>query len=156
MKKELLKGFTMVVLILVLALVSAVASAKAQSANKVAADVPFEFSVGYKTMPAGAYQVEVLTSAGDALMIQSADRGRSAVRLSEATEKAKNKPHARLVFHRYGQQYFLAEVWNGMDNSGRQLKTSQDELTLQKQLAAIPANDPKTAYETIEVLASLR
>ena len=109
-------------------------------------------------MPAGEYQVQILTSSGDALMIQCVERSSSAVRLTEATEPAKIKPRARLVFHRYGQEYFLAEVWNGMDKIGRQLVKSQEERTLQLELASIPTKDTgeKNTYETIEVLASLR
>jgi hypothetical protein len=80
------------------------------------------------------------------------------VRQSEGTDRVKIKPQARLIFHRYGQQYFLAEVWNGMDNFGRRLLKSQEERKLQVELAGIPATDPtaKNPYETVEVLASPR
>jgi hypothetical protein len=158
MKKGLLKGFTTLMLIVVLALTTAIASAKAQSANRVVADIPFEFSVGYKTMPAGEYSVRTVTTAGDGLMIQSADGKSSALRLSEATERAKDKSHARLVFHKYGERYFLAEVWNGADRSGRQLLESQEERAIERELASIsPASaTAKNTYETVEVMASIR
>ena len=158
MNKELLKGFTMLMLIVVLALATAVASANPQSVNSVVADIPFEFSVGYKTLPAGEYSVRTVTTAGDALMIQSADGKSSAVRLSEATERTKNKSHARLVFHRYGERYFLAEVWNGADRSGRQLLKSQEERAIERELASISAASAtaKNTYETVEVIASIR
>jgi len=158
MKKELLKGFTMLMAIVVLALATAVASANAQSANKVVADIPFEFSVGYKTLPAGEYAVKTITSAGNALMIQSADRNTSALRLSDETERMKNKTHARLVFHRYGERYFLAEVWNGIDQTGRQLLKSQEERAIERELASISAKSEtaKNTYETVEVVAALR
>ena len=157
MKKELLKGFSMLVLLLVLALATAVASTNAQSSNKVVADIPFEFSVGYKTMPAGEYAVRTVTSSGNALMIQSADGKLAAVRLSDETERAKNNSHARLVFHRYGQRYFLAEVWNGIDKTGRQLLKSSEESAIERELANIAKSEsPKDTYETIEVIASLR
>ena len=157
MKKELLKGFSMLVLLLVLALATAVASTNAQSSNKVVANIPFEFSVGYKTMPAGEYAVRTVTSSGNALMIQSADGKLAAVRLSDETERAKNNSHARLVFHRYGQRYFLAEVWNGIDRTGRQLLKSSEESAIERELANIAKSEsPKDTYETIEVIASLR
>jgi len=158
MKRELLKGFTMLMLIVVLALATAVASANAQSSNKVVADIPFEFSVGYKTLPAGEYAVKTITSAGNALMIQSADGKTSALRLSEETERMKNQTHARLVFHRYGERYFLAEVWNGIDKTGRQLLKSQEESAIEREFASISAKSetPKNTYETVEVLAALR
>lgn len=158
MKKELLKGFTMLMLIVVLALATAVASANAQSANKVVADIPFEFSVGYKTMPAGEYLVRSIVSAGDALMIQSSDARISALRQSEATMQLKTRTHARLVFHRYGDRYFLAEVWNGADNTGRQLLTSQEERAIERELASIssPGEMVRNTFELVEVLATYR
>jgi hypothetical protein len=111
MKREFMKGFTMLVLVVMLALSLAVVSANGQStANRVVANVPFEFSVGYKALPAGAYSVQSIVSC-DGLLIQSADGKTSALRLSEATRQIKEKPKARLVFHRYGERYFLAEVW---------------------------------------------
>jgi hypothetical protein len=158
MKKEILKGFAMLMLIVALALATAVASANAQSANRVVTDIPFEFSIDYKTMPAGEYIVQTVATAGDALLIQSADGKTSALRPSEATERMKNKPTARLVFHRYGQHYFLAEVWNGTDSPGRQLMKSLSERAIECELASIPSKSDlaQSTYETIEVVAVLR
>src|ERR1041384_7408166 len=120
MKKELAKGLVMVLVVTVFALATAAVSAKPQAANKVVASIPFEFSVGYKTLPAGEYTVRVIATAGDGLLIQNDDGTDSVFRLSEATQ-GKDKSHARLVFHRYGERYFLSEVWNGSDNVGRRL-----------------------------------
>jgi hypothetical protein len=159
MKRELLKGFTMLMLIVVIALATAVASANApQSSNKVVADVPFEFSVGYKTLPAGKYSVQTVASSGNALLIQSADAKVSALRLSEATDRMKNQSHARLVFHRYGERYFLAEVWNGTDTSGRRLMKSLEERAIESELASISSKSEtaQTTYETVEVVATSR
>jgi hypothetical protein len=161
MKREFLKGFTMLVLIVTLALATAIAPANAQSnANKVVADVPFEFSVGYKALPAGTYSVQSIVSAGNGLLIQSTDGKMSALRLSEATPRIKEKPKARLVFHRYGERYFLAEVWNGVDNTGRQLTKSQEELAIANELMLASAKENAHAandiYEIVEVVALLR
>lgn len=161
MRKNFLKGFTMLVLVVTLALTLAVVSANGQStANKVVASVPFEFSVGYKFLPAGDYSVQSIVSAGDGLLIQSADGKISALRLSEATQKVKDKPTARLVFHRYGERYFLAEVWNGIDSSGRQLTKSQEERAIANELMLASAKENAHAanatYEIVEVPALLR
>lgn len=161
MKRELLKGITMLALLVSLAFATAVASANAQSAPKVVADVPFEFSVGYKTLPAGQYSVQTIASAGDSVLIRSVDGKNSALRLSEVTERAKDKSQARLVFHRYGDRYFLAQVWSGSTNTGRQLLKSQEESAVETELTvASTASDKAHAsdkaqalYETVEVLA---
>jgi hypothetical protein len=70
----------------------------------------------------------------------------------------KNKTPARLVFHRYGERYFLAEVWNGADRAGRQLLKSQEERAIEREFASISSNDAtaKNTYERVEVAASLR
>jgi hypothetical protein len=159
MKKGLLKGFTMLTLIVVIALVSAVATANAQTSNKVVANIPFEFSVGYKSLPAGEYIVQTIASANDAVLVQSADGKSSALRLTESTADKRNKSsHARLVFHRYGERYFLAQTWGGADRPGRQLLKSQEERALQQELASIAAKggSAPTAYEIVEVVAVLR
>ena len=158
MRREFLKGFTMLVLIVTLALATAVVSANGQStANKVVANVPFEFSVGYKALPAGTYSVHSIVSASDGLLIQSTDGKISALRLSNATRRIKEKPQARLVFHRYGERYFLAEVWNGIDNAGRQLTKSQEERAIANELMLASAKENAHAandiYEIVEVLA---
>lgn len=161
MEKQLLKGFTMLMLIVVIAVASVVATATAnpQVSNRVVANIPFEFSVGYKTMPAGEYTVRTILSANDALLIQSADGKSSALRLTQATTAKRNKSsHARLVFHRYGERYFLAQVWSGADNTGRQLLKSQEERALEQELGSIAATggSAPTAFEIVEVVAVLR
>jgi len=160
MKREFLKGFTMLVLIVTLALATAAVSANAQpTANRVVANVPFEFSVGYKTLPAGDYSVQSIVSC-DGLLIQSADGKVSALRLSDTTRQIKDKPKARLVFHRYGERYFLAEVWNGVEKAGRQLTKSQEERAIANELMLASAREnahaTKDIYEIVEVAAVLR
>lgn len=156
MKKEILKGFTMLMLMVALALATAVISANAQSLNTVKANIRFEFVVGDKTLPAGEYFVKPV-SAGGALAIQSADGRNSVLRQSGPTERDRNKTHARLVFHRYGQNYFLAEVWNG-ESTGRQIAKSRQERAIERELASIPSKSDlaQGTYETIEVVAVLR
>ena len=143
MKKELLKGFTMLVLVAVLAFSTAVASGQSNNANKLSANIPFEFNVGYKTMAAGEYTVQTVVSAGDALLIKSADA---------------NKRHARLVFNRYGDRYFLAEVWNGVDDIGRQLLKSEEERAVEREFAIASAEREAdhATYQRIEIAAVRR
>ena len=157
MKNELLRGTTMVMLVVVLAVATAAATTSPRPDSRVVADVPFEFSVGYKTMPKGEYRIQILSSANDSVLIQTADGQTSVLRLSEATNRMKNKTQARLVFHRYGERYFLAEVWSGTD-TGRQLLKSQEERAIERELASIAStSDEKSAtFEIVEVVAALR
>jgi hypothetical protein len=90
-------------------------------------------------------------------MIQSKDGKSSVIRLSDPTKQRNNKSYARLIFHRYGQNYFLAEVWSG-ESTGRQLLKSKHERAIERELASIPSKSDlaQSTYETIEVVAVLR
>jgi len=155
MKKNILKSFTMLTLLVAVALAGAVVSANAQSTS-IKANIPFEFVVGDKTLPAGAYTVTTVNAALDALRIQSADGKNSAVRLSNLTEQMK-RSRARMVFHRYGHNYFLAAVLN-VDTAGRQLAKSKQERAIERELASIPSKSDlaQSTYETIVVVAAAR
>ena len=153
MRKQLVKGFTMLFAIMTLAMVTAVASANGQSLTS-RANVPFEFVVGDQSMPAGTYSVSAATSTGDATCIKGLDSKASAIRLTiRADGTAK---HAKLVFHRYGQKYFLAQVWSTSDD-GRELVKSRQERAIQKENSRIASSKPASrAYETIEVALAAR
>ncbi|HEY3027520.1 MAG TPA: hypothetical protein VGJ55_15325, partial [Pyrinomonadaceae bacterium] len=139
MRKELLKGFTVVVLTVALAFAAAVVSANAQS-KKLAADIPFDFTVGNQTMTSGEYSVRSITNDGTGLVIKSDDTGKSVMRLSNSIEPQRNKTQARLVFHRYGQRYFLAEVWTGGDSEGRKLLESREERAIRHEFDRLARN----------------
>lgn len=162
MKKEFLKGLTMLLAIVAVAYATAVAAnaqvsrvASSETSNNLMAVIPFEFTIDYKTMPAGEYLVQTLGTAGNGLLIQSIDGKTSAFRPSEAIEQARNRGNARLVFHRYGERYFLAQVWCGGDSAGRQLMKSRDEQVLERELASLNSKSEqgKGSYESIEVAA---
>jgi hypothetical protein len=155
MRRQLVKGITMLTLIVAIAFATAVVSANAQSANTVVSNIPFEFTVGDKTLPAGQYQIN--RRLGNALTIQSREPATSVSRLTNVIESGKNK-NARLLFHRYGDRYFLAEVWSGSGDVGRQLLKSRQERAIEREMSSIAS---KTEYgecgpEVIEVAAVLR
>lgn len=152
MKKEMLKGITMAVLTVTLALATAVVSANAQSSNRLAAAIPFDFAVGGQTMTAGDYILGSVTSDGDGLVVRSKDTGKSVIRLTNSIQPKARKNHARLVFHRYGQRYFLAEVWSAGDSTGRKLTESREERAIRREFGKLAQN----SYETVELLAKLR
>ncbi len=157
MTREMIKGFTMVTLILAIALMTAVVSANAQSATVLVAEVPFEFVVGDQTLPAGEYRIKP-SALSSTLAIQSADSGKTAMRLTNGTEPSRRNKIAKLVFHRYGQRYFLAEVWNGNDNAGRQLFKSRQEKAIERELETIAAksDNPSGSHTTVIVAAVRR
>jgi hypothetical protein len=95
-----------------LALVSAmsVVSARAQD-RQVLAHIPFAFKVGTSTLPPGDYSLERLSQGGQYTWLIRNDRFQAAV-LAQASIDGTNREEnsALLVFHHYGDAYFLSEI----------------------------------------------
>jgi hypothetical protein len=92
-----------------LALLSA---ASAVGQGKAGFDVPFEFSFANKAMPAGHYNVTQSAGQFGTLLLSGNANGISA--FSTTTNTGGGIVHiteARLVFNKYGDQYFLSEAW---------------------------------------------
>ena len=134
MRKQVVRGITMLTMIVAIAFATAVVSAQAQSAHTVVSNIPFEFIVADKTLPAGEYQVN--RALGNALTIRTSNGDASASRLTNEIQPNKDK-RARLVFHRYGDRYFLAEVWTGAGDVGRQLLKSRQERAIEREMSRL-------------------
>lgn len=147
----------MLTLVVGLALAAGVVSANGQlTSYPVIADIPFDFIVNDKTLPSGKYTVRAITSDGEGLRVSSYGKS-SAVGLSRSVTDKSDNQKARMVFHRYGQQYFLAEIWSG-EGSGRQMLQCKRERNLRKELAsnASKRESAKGSYQIVEVLAVVR
>ena len=95
----------------------------------VQAKVPFDFVVGVKTMPAGDYTF-ALNGAG-ALRISQLN-GPEVGGIIAAPVAGSDNATPRLLFHRYGNHAFLAEVWVGEMSTSHRLYTSPAELEYAK------------------------
>ncbi len=109
--------------ILGLFIILATVSVQAQSRGEVS--IPFDFHAGSKKMKAGAYVVKPMS--GNTLAIRSADgRVTALVNAPLTIGERDSKAGQRLVFNKYGDQFFLAQVWLRLD-TGRQLFPSKEE-----------------------------
>jgi len=123
------------------------ACANAQSVN-VKANVPFDFTVGKSTLSAGQYNIQSLsTGSSDVLAI----RGGAAQNMLASANRAETlnpSPNSRLVFHKYGDQYFLSQIWLQGEKAGRQFRITKREAEMAKNV--------QTSEEDVIVLAALR
>ena len=71
------------------------------------ADIPFDFTVGDKQLHSGEYHVKQMNQ-GLTLIIESKDARSSAMVLTTPTQARKISDVGKLVFNRYGDQYFLS------------------------------------------------
>ena len=114
---------------------------------RVTANVPFEFMVAGRSMPAGNYHIGNLGSNRTGAIQVSGDNS-SVVLLANNTTASQNERagQALLVFHRYGDRYFLSRIVDGRRDSGVEIPASHTEKELSK-TASIER------FETVAVLA---
>src|SRR5215471_12919840 len=103
----------------------------------VRAEIPFDFTVGDKKFPAGKYSVGRAQSGSDdtLLEISSVDGSLSAFQLTSEDLSLARKGSDTLVFHQYGDRYFLYEVWPAGGNVGRTLRVSRSERAVKQDMA---------------------
>ena len=115
----------------VVALLLAAPAAAQQSQYTI--HVPFPFHVDARVLPAGEYVVG--TIAPGAVEIHGVDHRANATfgtpRLNWPSRALQDK---ELIFHRYGQQYFLSQVWFGPGDQGYALAVSHNEREFARQI----------------------
>jgi len=128
--------------LMILALALAVSVPMAQAQARTVANVPFDFSLNQKSMSAGTYEI---SAHGDkVLLVCNLDTSEARLVIEpmqvEASQ-ASGIPHAKLVFHRYGDAYFLSQIWDGRGNIGIAFPESKREK--EQQLAKSVDNQPE-------------
>ena len=111
MKYRTLKTFALVGFLSMLA----AASVHAQTRNTIEANIPFDFAVGDAQLKAGQYIVRAFALA------------------PRNIERPSNHASEKLVFHLYGDMYFLSEAW--INGSGNGLYPSKAERGVGRELA---------------------
>ena len=94
--------------------------AYAQSAESVQAKIPFDFTVGQATLPAGEYRLSYdPAEAQGVLTVRSADGHHEVFVLTEPVDAKHGMPNAnKLVFEREGTRYVLSEVFTDDSSVG--------------------------------------
>ena len=133
MRKGIYSVFAAVVLICLFA----VSSAKGQSTNRVVlqADIPFEFTVGKVTLPAGEYTVRSVSDSSDILQLRSADGHSILVQMNSIIGKADDS--AKLIFNRYGNHYFFTQAWMPATQTGLEASKPRAERAARRELAGL-------------------
>ncbi len=128
MKKQ---AYTVVVIAALLATVFT--SAHAQSDRLIGASVPFNFVIKDKALPAGEYTFALVWfGSSDALKIQSRDGHITAFVPTHSAKAKASQAEPKLVFNRYGDQYFLSQVCGLEDSTTQQLPKHGAEERLAK------------------------
>ena len=116
-----------------------VVSAHAKTHSTLVLNVPFQFTVGDRLLLPGTYSFEQLLDSAPGLniiAIRSSDGGTYQAAVTTTT-RAFIVPHvSRLVFKRYGNSFFLSQVWTKGKLVGLLLYRSRGETRLVEQQAA--------------------
>jgi hypothetical protein len=128
-----------------LGLLLATASAYAQT-GVVKAMVPFNFIVNRTELPAGEYKVLPVGITASAMAIQSPDAKIITAFLPVSCQSPDAQKVTKLVFHRYGAQYFLAQIWKKGNDRGQELPASGLESEVAR----------KQPAQNVVVVATLR
>ena len=111
-------------------------SAFGQSDRQTIIHIPFNFTVGEKTLPAGKYVIEQNRKDSDVVwVIRHQDNVGNALVLTRPVRANETVEETKLVFHQYDDLYFLAEFWTAGSNTGREVQTSSREKALERVLA---------------------
>ena len=132
-------------------LTAVLAISPAFAQNNVEATIPFDFTVGKTKMTAGAYTVRSISS-GTIQLVRD-DSKASAFVFTQGVQVSKAPAGTKLVFNRYGDSYFLSQVWIAGNSLGKLLPKSKPEIEVARlaatvQQASIPANTKNTSTST--------
>jgi hypothetical protein len=130
------KLFSVLVIGSVLTLLVA-GTARAQLPGSVIrAQIPFDFTVRGKTLPAGKYEIRRISDEPVGLLIRNiSDKHDKVVFETEPLYIRDMTSRGELVFHRYGDSYFLSEIVTAGENTGEELAPSHAERKMRRELA---------------------
>ena len=117
--------------------------------TKIRASIPFDFTVKGKTLPAGEYEVSRVMDEPIALLLRNVhDKHDEVVVETEPVIGRGTPKRDELIFNRYGDSYFLAEIFTAGEQTGEELYPTHRERELRSEMARNQAGP-----ETVSVAA---
>src|SRR5438874_11114119 len=126
--------------------------------------IPFQFNIGEQKFPAGEYLIERTNrlASMEILVVRDAATGRGMFVPVSPTE-GRSRDKAQLVFHRYGEIRYLAQLKGVEPNLGLELFESRAERALKRE-RQIPVRaragseiaENGTEYQTVTIALRLR
>jgi hypothetical protein len=126
---------------------AATATAQTSGPQKTRANIPFAFNVGEKTLPAGVYTLTVINPSSDrkVLQIRSLD-GRFNAMTQTSAGRSNHADDVKLVFRRYGNQYFFGQIEMGGDATTLVVAKSRAERSTLRALKRPADNSVVAAF----------
>ena len=135
--KHIEKAIALTALVIVVTLSSSMVFAQADPQTVV--NIPFNFTVGDKALPAGKYLIRRNRKDSDTVwVVQNKESGKSVILLTRPVQASETQDKAKLVFRKYDDLYFMSEFWVAGTNTGREVNVTSQERALAKALAVAP------------------
>jgi len=93
------------------------------------AHIPFSFVVAGRRLPPGRYALSTL---GEQTLRVASPHNQSAFVMTSRVDARRPAASGTIVFHRYRDVYFLAQVWHAGSSQGKQVYKSQVEGDLER------------------------
>jgi hypothetical protein len=122
---------------------SAICGASFLKASELMAEtgvIPFDFQVGDTKFTAGEYRANLMYTGG---IVQLRSSNGPSTAFCATVNVGGNESQSKLVFHKYGERYFLAEVWFEREQHGHKVMESKREKEIRAILHDVK---PQTVY----------
>ena len=148
MKKQI---STFVGLLIVVTVLS-ITAIHAQSPTTVRAHVPFDFSVGNRTIAAGDYAIE---RTNWVWLLRGVDSRRQIFLSTLGSEPTKTIGDGKLIFRRYGKTYFLVAFETSYDKFGLRKSTAEQNLEKETKNNRLAKNLSRAVAEIVVVKSAM-
>jgi hypothetical protein len=100
----------------------------AHGSQTLKAKIPFAFYAGGKLMPAGEYRVKSLME--DIVLLTRTDSSANVLFFVVGAGKETKNVSPRIIFHAYGDEKYLSELWWGQEGSIEPPSAKERELSI--------------------------
>lgn len=153
--KKFVKTSTKIVMFVLISIAALGVSAKAQTLeNRLKANIPFDFTVAGKKFAAGHYSIARASQTnGDLVLeISSLDEHSTVFPITSPVERLTAPEKSALIFHRYGDEYFLVQVWHAGAITGRAFVKSRRERQLEQEQRQAATTKKAPFVETVTLM----
>ena len=121
-------------------------SASAQSSTSLAVvNIPFAFQTERQTLPAGMYRID--RQSGNLIRLEGPGHAGGFVMTHDAIN-AHPSDHGTIVFDRYGDKYFLHQIWTAGNPNGLECPKSRAEKSALVAQNEQPATTVELAFNS--------
>ena len=131
-RKGGVQQFSSFLLLPVFALTIFAGKASAQIDGDLDAEIPFQFHVGTRDLPAGKYRIHLDEASLRIMEITSADGSASALFQVQESDANAAPVKSEMIFNKYGDDYFLSKLYDEGNPSGSKVIESRYEKQISR------------------------